>query len=500
MFTKTLYVDPHDPNASDENLGTRERPLQTIDRAAQLLHPGERVVVASGTYRECIRPRRGGTGPDTMISYEAAPGAKVIIKGSHVVSLKWKQSRREGEPVSDNLFMVALKQEMFESYDPFLTENASEKDFELMGWATHLAGKLPYTLGRGLVFQDGRRLVQLACYEDLLAVTGSFWFDKDTRLLHVHPYRNVNPSDAVFEITTQAHLLEPTKTDLGYIRIRGFIFEHAANGFPRTGVGDVNGDRCDDLLVATRHYPSGGNEGRAYLYLGAKGTGLNTKPAVIFGCPDSGVNEFGSSADLFDIDNNGCAEVIVGARRYPDGRSLGRGYLYWGKTEGFENTVGLTLTGEASSIALGGDFINCGYADEDEYGDILITAFGYNGEQSRAYLYLGGTQGTMDAVADYVFTPEPGKNGVFRSALADLNNDGNADVLMGGPYHNNHQGRAWLWYGPFTTTTNLTFNWDTTNASIGTHMLRVEVPPVPGEQNTEDNTRTLTIEVKEPPK
>ncbi len=40
------------------------------------------VVVHAGVYRECVVPRRGGTGPDSMIAYEAAPGEEVIVSGA----------------------------------------------------------------------------------------------------------------------------------------------------------------------------------------------------------------------------------------------------------------------------------------------------------------------------------------------------------------------------------------------------------------------------------
>jgi hypothetical protein len=50
-----------------------------------VLQPGERVVIAGGVHREYIRPARGGTSPDAMISYEAAPCAKVVVKGAAVV-------------------------------------------------------------------------------------------------------------------------------------------------------------------------------------------------------------------------------------------------------------------------------------------------------------------------------------------------------------------------------------------------------------------------------
>ncbi len=58
--------------------------------------------------------------------------------------------------------------------------------------------------------------------------------------------------------------------------------------------------------------------------------------------------------------------------------------------------------------------------------------------------------------------------------------------------------RAYLHYGPFADKTEITFNWDTTTASVGEHTLKIEIPPVPGERNIEDNIKTVTIEAKEP--
>jgi hypothetical protein len=66
--------------------------------------------------------------------------------------------------------------------------------------------------------------------------------------------------------------------------------------------------------------------------------------------------------------------------------------------------------------------------------------------------------------------------------------------------YNDKQGRAILWYGPFNTSTNITFNWDTTNASIGKHILKTSIVPVEGEKNVADNIMTVEVEVKEPAK
>ena len=68
-FSKTYYVDNTAPNADDNGPGDKARPFRTINKAAQMLQPGERVVIAAGTYRECVRPARGGTrpGPDDQL-------------------------------------------------------------------------------------------------------------------------------------------------------------------------------------------------------------------------------------------------------------------------------------------------------------------------------------------------------------------------------------------------------------------------------------------------
>ncbi|MCK4291695.1 MAG: right-handed parallel beta-helix repeat-containing protein [Planctomycetes bacterium] len=233
-YTKSYCVDQGHPRASDDNVGSEDKPFLTINRAAQVVRPGQRVIVKTGVYRESVQPRLGGNGPGKMISFEAAPGAKVIVKGSRVFKPQWSRSKK-----GDTTHSAALLDDYFGSYNPFLTENASKEDIDIMPWATQWAGKLPYTLGRGLVFQNGKRLVQQARYAYLAKVPGSYWVEKDSSRLHIHPLSDANPSRTVFEITTQQHIFKPAVTDLGYIRVKGFIFEHAGNGFPRTGVGAV---------------------------------------------------------------------------------------------------------------------------------------------------------------------------------------------------------------------------------------------------------------------
>jgi hypothetical protein len=82
QINHTYVVSQNHPEASDSNPGTAELPFLTIGRAAELLQPGERVLIRSGVYHETVRPARGGESPGKMIVYEAADGETVIIKGS----------------------------------------------------------------------------------------------------------------------------------------------------------------------------------------------------------------------------------------------------------------------------------------------------------------------------------------------------------------------------------------------------------------------------------
>jgi alpha-L-arabinofuranosidase len=238
VFTKTFFVDQNHPDASDGNAGTEDKPFLTINRAAIALEPGQRVVIKSGIYREQIIPLRGGTGPDRMIGYEAAPGARVVIKGSKILRPEWTRSRNPGES-SQSLWMIALSPDYFERENPFRILNADSSDLDIMPWAHEWTGKFPFALRRGMVFQDGNRLTQLAEYADLSRVPGSFWVEPTGTTVHIHPQGGKNPNRSVMEITVRQHLMEPAAADLGYIRVAGLTFMHAGNGFPRTGVGAV---------------------------------------------------------------------------------------------------------------------------------------------------------------------------------------------------------------------------------------------------------------------
>ena len=245
-FTRTYHVNTADPNASDENPGTEDSPFRTINRAAQVLQAGERVVIAAGTYRERVAPARGGTGPYCMISYEAAPGAEVILSGSQMTTTTWAASTGEGT----RLWTTTLPPNFFKDENPFAEVNLTEAQIErCMDWAVPVKGHPTFKLRRGLVFQDGQRLKQVLDRAELNKTPGSYWVETDGLTLHLNPLAGTNPNDAQIEVTTREMVFAPHEYGLGYIRVKGLTIQHSGNCFPRPQQGALSTMRGHHWLI-----------------------------------------------------------------------------------------------------------------------------------------------------------------------------------------------------------------------------------------------------------
>jgi regulation of enolase protein 1 (concanavalin A-like superfamily) len=83
---RLFWVAQRHPAASDSNPGSQDLPWRTISRAAQLLQPGDVVIVRAGTYREAVVPARGGTDAAHRITYAAYPGEQVVISGADLLT------------------------------------------------------------------------------------------------------------------------------------------------------------------------------------------------------------------------------------------------------------------------------------------------------------------------------------------------------------------------------------------------------------------------------
>jgi len=268
-FTKTYYVDNQMKNADDNGPGTKERPFRTINHAAQVLQPGERVVMAEGVYREVIRPVRGGNGPDAMISYEAAPGAKVVVKGSAIVkdwhpSEGWNFGVDQATHNPVKAWELKFTPDLFpDGYNPFEVDNVIGNRFWLRYAEDNMA---TYFRRRGLVFVDGHPLEpvenanELAgpsqrslnffsnihwspLFKEFQPEAGKVWIEPNGLTLHIRLANDDDPAHHVIEITTAEQVFSPAQRYQSYIRVKGITFMHAGNGFPVPQRGLVSTNR-----------------------------------------------------------------------------------------------------------------------------------------------------------------------------------------------------------------------------------------------------------------
>ena len=245
-FTKTYYVSKA-ANASNLNPGSKEAPFATIGRAATLLLPGERVLIGGGTYDEFVQPARGGESPAKMISYEAAPGERVIITGARPYANGWKKPEhwaigggcKGAYPVYEGSFNHGD----FERVNPFSMVNQSshpwESDFYIanapkaMDWG-------PYLMRRGLLFCDGEALTQINSPRGLAGRPGTYWVEDSGFVFMLHLKDGSNPNDHLITYTCREQLFSPSEAGTGYIRVSGLEFECVGNGVPGTQKGMVS--------------------------------------------------------------------------------------------------------------------------------------------------------------------------------------------------------------------------------------------------------------------
>ena len=234
IYDRVYHVACAHPAASDDGPGTEDQPWATIGHAASLLQPGEKVIVHGGIYRERVSPARGGEGPERMIAYEAAPGEAVYVRGSEVWQPHFVPSQGWNLgplPAGTQVWMADLSPEWFAGYNPFLAMNfSSEFTTFTRDWTEEES--ITFLLRRGMIFLEGAPLQQVYRAHDLSAKAGTFWVEDSGLRIHLRLWGDADPNGRAFEVTTREQVFAPQVAGLGYIRVSGFHFEHAADVIP----------------------------------------------------------------------------------------------------------------------------------------------------------------------------------------------------------------------------------------------------------------------------
>ena len=225
--------------------------------------------------------------------------------------------------------------------------------------------------------------------------------------------------------------------------VHGAIASHFGESV--CGVGDVNNDGFDDVVVGAIYHTNGEiEEGGAWLYLGSPAGADTTAAWHAEGDADNAIMGLDVSA-AGDVNRDGFDDVVIGL----PGRAQAR--LYLGSVGGLPATPDWIATGRGFFGRAAG---SAGDVNGDGFADVLVGAMLDGSDlqmEGRVFLYLGTPGGLAPAPAWVMEgNQEVCLFGCAAAGAGDVNGDGFDDVIIGAPNYDHgeiDEGRAFVFHG-----------------------------------------------------
>ncbi|ADL67932.1 Parallel beta-helix repeat [Thermoanaerobacterium thermosaccharolyticum DSM 571] len=218
---------------SDQGKGTLKDPFLTINKAASVAMAGDTIIVHEGVYREWVKPKYKGLSDKRRITYKAAEGEKVVIKGSERIQ-SWHH-------VEGNVWKCQLPNSFFGEFNPYKEEVFGD-------WLLTVEEKKHL----GDVYLNGMSFYEVTSYEQLIdpqvrteiidhwtqkivpvhnvEQTKYVWYaevDSEKTTIYAN-FQGADPNEEFVEINVRRSCFYPVETGIDYITVKGFEMAHAA--------------------------------------------------------------------------------------------------------------------------------------------------------------------------------------------------------------------------------------------------------------------------------
>jgi hypothetical protein len=233
-------------------------------------------------------------------------------------------------------------------------------------------------------------------------------------------------------------------------------------GFSLSGAGDFNNDGYDDVLVGAPFASRGGSSyGTAYIVTGGTSGDLGLASAKAYVSGDSSGDLTGYSvAGVGDMDHDGYDDVIVGLP-YDSSSGYDAGKVFFVRGQSLSGTLtaltaGGTLTGISANDAAGEVVAAAGDVNHDGTPDFLVGAPEKSSSAGVVYLITSRPSGTSSLSTATAILSGESSNDTAGHSIApagDVNGDGTDDFLVGAPGDDDggtNAGAAYLILGPET--------------------------------------------------
>lgn len=213
--------------------GTEEQPFLTIQQAAEVARAGDTVIVHEGIYREHVDPQFGGHSDGIRITYKAAEGEHVVIKGSEEI--------KEWEIVDGAVWKTVIPNDYFGDFNPYM-ETVHGDWVVTPQHERHL----------GDVYLNGMSFYETSTFDELFNAkvhhemldhwteeqtairnpeqTKYLWYcevDVDNTTIFAN-FHEADPTTELVEINVRPACFYPRQTGLNYITVSGFEMAQAA--------------------------------------------------------------------------------------------------------------------------------------------------------------------------------------------------------------------------------------------------------------------------------